>query len=118
VTIALAPPLALDAELRATRLDMDALLAASGTNLGLPGTRTAGGPMISNTPLPWAVLREKTMRLTASIAALTFGQRIWRDVDLALQLSDGRLQVSPLRLAMPSGPIEIWLSRRGTCPSV
>jgi len=110
LTIALAPPLALDAELRATRLDMDALLAASGTNLGLPGTSTAGGPMISNTPLPWAVLREKTMRLTASIAALTFGQRIWRDVDLALQLSDGRLQVSPLRLAMPSGPIEIWLS--------
>jgi len=110
VTIALAQALALDAGLRATRVDMDALLAASGANLVVPSIRTAGGRLIPNTPLPWAVLREKTMRLTASIAALTFGQRIWRDVDLAVQLSDGRLQISPLRLAMPRGPMEIWLS--------
>jgi AsmA family len=110
VTIALAQALALDAQLRATRVDMDALLAASGANLVLPSARIAGGPLIPNTPLPWAVLREKTIRLTASIAALTFGERSWRDVDLALHLADGRLQVSSLRMAMPAGPMEMWLS--------
>jgi AsmA protein len=50
------------------------------------------------------------MHLTASIAALTFGRQGWHDVDLALHLADGRLQVSPLRLAMPGGPMEMWLS--------
>ena len=89
---------------------MDALLAASGANLVLPSGRAAGGPLIPNTPLPWTVLREKTMHLTANIAAPTFRQRIWRDVDLALHLADGRLQVSSLRMATPAGPMEMWLS--------
>jgi AsmA protein len=112
VTIALAPALALDARLRATRLDLDALLAASGADPVVPSARSAepGGPLIPNTPLPWAMLRGKTMHLTASIAALAFGRQVWRDVDLALHLADGRLQVSPLRLAMPGGPMEMWLS--------
>jgi uncharacterized protein involved in outer membrane biogenesis len=112
VTIALAPASALDARLRATRLDLDALLAASGADPVMPGARSAdpSGPLIPNTPLPWTVLRGRTMHLTASIAALTLGRHVWRDVDLALHLADGRLQVSPLRLAMPGGPIEMWLS--------
>jgi AsmA protein len=112
VSIGLASPLALDGRLRATRLDLDALLAASGAGRVAPGARTAepGGPVIPNTPLPWAMLRGKTMHLTASIAALTFGRQVWRDVDLAVQLADGQLQVSPLRLALPGGPLELRLS--------
>jgi hypothetical protein len=112
VSIGLVSPLALDGRLRATRLDMDALLAGSGAEWLTPGARTAdpGGPVIPNTPLPWAMLRGKGLHLVASIAALTFGRQVWRDVDLALQLADGRLQVSPLRLALPRGPMEMWLS--------
>ena len=112
VTIGLVSAMALDGRLRATRLDMDALLAASGLARVAPGARTAdpGGPVIPNTPLPWAMLRGKTMHVSASIAALTFGRQVWRDVDLALQLADGRLEVSPLRLALPGGPMEMWLS--------
>jgi len=112
LTIGLASPLALDGRLRATRLDMDALLAASGADLVAPGARTAepGGAVIPNTPLPWAMLRGKTMHLTTNIAALTFGRQVWRDVDLALQLRDGRLQVDPLRLALPGGPLEMRFS--------
>ena len=56
------------------------------------------------------MLRGKTVDLTASVAALTFGRQVWRDVDLALQLADGRLQVSRLRLALPGGPMEMLLS--------
>ena len=112
VSIGLASPLELDGRLRATRLDLDALLAASAADRVTPGARIAdpGGPVIPNTPLPWAMLRGKRMHLTASAAALTFARQVWRDVDFALQLADGRLQVSPLRLALPGGPVEMWLS--------
>jgi len=111
VSIGLVPPLALDGRLRATRLDMDALLAAFGADGVAPavGTADPGAPVIPNTPLPWAILRGKTMHFAASIAALTLGRQVWRDVDLSLQLADGRLQVSPLRLALPGGPMEMWL---------
>jgi len=112
LNIGLASPFALDGRLRASRLDMDALLVASRADSAAPGVRTgdAGGPVIPNTPLPWSVLRGKAMHLTASIAALTFARHVWRDVDLALQLADGRLQISPLQLVLPGGPMEMWLS--------
>jgi AsmA protein len=112
VSMGLASPLALDGRLRATRLDMDALLAASGAEWVTPGPRTADprGPVTPNTTLPWAILRDKTVHLTASIAALTLGRQVWRDLDLALQLAGGRLRVSLLRLALPRGPMEMSLS--------
>jgi len=109
VTIGLVSAMALDGRLRATRLDMDALLAASGADRVAADARTAD-PVIPYTSLPWAMLRGKTVDLTASVAALTFGRQVWRDVDLALQLADGRLQVSRLRLALPGGPMEMLLS--------
>ena len=115
VTVGLGPAMALDGRLRATRLDLDALLAASGAAWAAPalGGRTADpvGPVIPDTPLPWTVLRGRTMDLTASVAALTYRQQVWHDVDLALRLAGGRLQVSRLRLALPGGgPMEVSLS--------
>jgi uncharacterized protein involved in outer membrane biogenesis len=114
--IGLASAVAVDGLLHATRLDLDALLAASGANWVAPAGpgADAGGPMIPNTPLPWAILSGKTVQLTASIAALTLGRQVWRDVELALQLADGRLQVSRLRVAFPGGPLEMSLSADAT----
>jgi len=111
-TIGLGPAMALHGRLRAIRLDLDAVLAASGAAQGAPGARTAdpGGPVFPDAPLPWAMLRGKTIDLTASVAAVTFRRQVWRDVDLALQLADGRLQLSRLRLALPGGPMEMSLS--------
>jgi hypothetical protein len=59
VTIALAPALALDARLRATRLDLDALLAASGADPVVPSARSAepGGPLI---PKPCCAVKQCT----------------------------------------------------------
>ena len=112
MSIGLVSPLALSGRLRATRLDMDGLLAAAGAEWLMSGAKMADprGPIIPNTPLSWAMLRNKTVHLTASIAALTFGGQVWRDLDLGLQLADGRLQVSPLKWALPRGPMEMWLS--------
>jgi AsmA protein len=108
-TIGLRPALALHGRLRATRLDVDALLAAAGTSRTTPdadSARTAapaGGPVIPDTPLPWAILRGKTVDLAASVTAMTFRRQVWHDVDLALRLADSRLQVDRLRLTPPSG---------------
>jgi AsmA protein len=112
VSIGLVSPLALDGRLRARRLDLDALLATSGAEWLAPGARTVdpAGPAIPSTPLPWTMLRGKTIHLTASVAALTFGRQVWRDVNLVLQLADGQLQLSPLRLALPRGLMEMSLS--------
>jgi uncharacterized protein involved in outer membrane biogenesis len=113
-TVGLGSAMALDGRLRATRLDLDAVLAASGADRVAPaaGARTAapGGPVIPDTPLPWAMLHGRAVDLTASVAALTFRRQVWRDVDLAVQLAAGRLQVSRLRLALPGGPMEMSLS--------
>src|SRR5690348_8968213 len=56
--------------------------------------------------------------LTASIAALPFGRQVWRDVNLVLQLADGRLQVSPLRLALPGGLMEMQSSANASAQDV
>jgi uncharacterized protein involved in outer membrane biogenesis len=116
VTIGLGSAMAVDGRLHATRLDLDALLAASGADWVAPRPRTSdpGGTVIPNTPLPWAMLRGKAMHLTASIAALTLGRQVWRDVDLVLQLADGRLEVSRLRVALPHGPMEMSFTADAT----
>jgi AsmA protein len=116
VTIGLAPTMAVDGRLHATRLDIDALLAASGADWALPSARTPdpGAPLIPSTPLPWAILRGKTMHLTADITALTLGRQVWRDVEIALQLADGQLEVSRLRVGLPGGPMEISLAADAT----
>lgn len=125
VTVGLGSALALRGRLRASRLDLDAVLAAAsgaatpgaatpGAAKKPPGAGTAadpGEPVIPSTPLPWAMLRGKTVDITASVAALTFRRQVWRDLDLALQLADGRLQVDRLRLAPPGGgALEMSLS--------
>ena len=118
ITIGLGAALALHGRLRATRLDVDALLAASGATRTTPpdadSARTAnpaGGPVIPDTPLPWAILRGKMVDLAASVTAMTFRQQVWHDVDLALRLADGRLQVDRLQLIPPSGgTLEMTLS--------
>jgi uncharacterized protein involved in outer membrane biogenesis len=82
----------LDAMLHSARLDLDALLPDSGP----------AGPPALDAPLPWAKLHGPHVKLAANFAALRFHDQLWRGVDLALTLNDGRLQVSRLNLAEPA----------------
>ena len=103
--------LALDAKLHATRVDLDAMLEAFGTNLaGAPASGRTAGPMIPNTPLPWAALRGHSIDLLGSIDALTVQNQVWPKVELALRLKEGRMQVGPVKLALPEGPLEMSLT--------
>ncbi|MDQ2804489.1 MAG: AsmA family protein, partial [Pseudomonadota bacterium] len=111
-TVPLGSAMAFDGRLRATRLDLDTLLATEpGAARKRPAVATdPGGPVIPNTPLPWAMLRGKTVDLVAGVAAMTFRHQIWRDVRLAVRLAKGRLQIRQLQLALPDGPMVMSLS--------
>jgi hypothetical protein len=100
----------LDAQLRSTRLDMDALLKAFGVSMASTPTGSAVGgnraePVVPAAPLPWAVLRGPMLDLKATIATMTFQQQDWQNVELTLQLRGGVLKVDRLSLGPPGGPL-------------
>ena len=102
-TIGLAGSVAIDGKLQATRLDGTALMDIFGLGLSPGGTKS--GPVISDTDLSWTGLRGKAINLTASIAALDFERQAWRNLNLILQLKDGRLQ-----LGLPGAPLDAALT--------
>jgi uncharacterized protein involved in outer membrane biogenesis len=110
-TIGLGPAIAVDAKLRAGKLDLTAALEAFGIDPMVP-TVAAGmaGPVIPVRPLPWAALRGPAINVTGSIGELTFQDQVWRQVELALHLKDGRLQVGRLKLALQGGRLEMSLT--------
>jgi uncharacterized protein involved in outer membrane biogenesis len=109
-TVGLGAGVAFDGKLRSTRLDLDAVLAAFGSPAPAPSGAATAGPMIPDTPLPWAQLRGPAIGLAATIGTLTFHQQPWRGLTVALQLHDGTLQVSRLQLADPAGAMEASFS--------
>jgi AsmA protein len=111
-TIGLAGTAALDGHLHATRLDLDALLTAFGRtpSTGAAVSGRAVGPMIPNANLPWTVLRGPVIAVTATVDALSFQQQVWRNLDVALQLKAGRMDVSRLQVALPGGPLTASLT--------
>ena len=107
-TIGLGVAIAVDAKLRATKLDLSAVLKAFGIDQVVPVVAASTtGPLIPVAPLPWAALRGPTIDFTGSIAELTFQDQVWRQVELALQLKGGRMQVGTLKLALPGGPLDM-----------
>jgi len=106
VTLGLGSRLALEGALRVARLDLDALLSPG------PARQNAapGRWVIPDTPLPWDWVRGREVDLTAAIAALTLRGQVWRDVDLALEMTGNRLQLAQARLRLPAGPAELAVS--------
>lgn len=107
-TIGLGATMAVDAKLRANKLNLSAVLQAVGIEQVIseiaPGTT---GPVIPVTPLPWAALRGPAIDLTGSIDELTFQGQVWRQVELAFQLTSGRVPVGRLKLALPGGKLDL-----------
>ena len=99
----------------ADNLDLDAVLQAFGIDLALPDApSTKSGPMIPDTKLPWAALQGPTLDLTAAAGLLKFQDQLWHSVQFALKLKGGRLQVGPLKLALPAGPFELSMTADGS----
>ncbi len=110
-TLGLGAARVLQARLRSNTLDLDAMLAAFGVELSMPSAPAGGtGPVIPDTPLPWALLRGPTLDITASIGAMTFQDETWRAVELALQVKGGRMHLGSVKLAMPAGPAAVSIT--------
>lgn len=111
-TIGLGATVALNSQLHASRIDLDALLGldappqADTTKNPIDPTK----PVIPATALDWAVFRGPTVDVTANVAALTFHRQIWHDVKLGLRLKDGRLQLDPLQIALPDGSLAMSMT--------
>jgi uncharacterized protein involved in outer membrane biogenesis len=110
-TVGLGPGVALEAKLRSTKLNLDAMLEAFGIGAAPgPAPGDAAGPVIPDTPLPWAALRGPALDVSGSIGSMTLRNHAWQNVRLALKLKDGRLQVSPFAAALPGGPLELSMT--------
>lgn len=92
------------------RLDLDAMLTAFGVDLYGPGSSSTTGPVIPNTRLPWASLRGPTVDVTAAVGAMDFQGEVWRDVQATVSLKAGRLQASPVSVAMPGARMQAALT--------
>ncbi len=110
-TLGLGGAVALKARLRSAKLDLDAMLEAFGIDPAASAAPAGtAGPVIPDTPLPWAALRGPAIDLTGSIGALTFRNQVWPQVDLAVQLKGGRLQAASLKLPLHAGPVELSMT--------
>ena len=88
---------------RSQSVDLDAVLGAFGIELGSGGTRPSTGPMIPDTALPWGALRGPTLDLGLTVGSMRFAGQVWRDVEAAITLKGGRLQATPVSVAMSGG---------------
>ena len=110
-TFGLQSGLMMDGKLVSTRLNLDLMLTAFGVELpAAPAFGSNSGPVISASPLPWALLRGPVVNLSTRVEAMTFQGQVWSNVEFALDLRDGRLQISPLTLSLPDGQLRISMS--------
>jgi uncharacterized protein involved in outer membrane biogenesis len=109
MTIGLGKAAALNGKLTSNKLDMDAMLAAFGMTMpmaaGNVGPGRAAHSIISDSPLPWAILRGPVIDFTGHVGAMTFQKQNWQNFDIAIQLKGGKMQVNRLQVALPGGPL-------------
>jgi uncharacterized protein involved in outer membrane biogenesis len=105
-TIERGADLALKAKLHANRIDIDTVLALAGFKSAAVSERTAG-PVIPDTPLPWAALRGSSLDISGSIGTLTYQGQAFQNLDFAVQLKGGRIPLGTLNLSLPGGPLAL-----------
>ncbi len=102
LTVTLAPRLALQGQLSARRLDLDAL--SVGARAAGP-RRGAVTRVIPDIPLPVELLRRLDASLRLAVTQLTAGGATWRDLTGTVALAGGRLTVDPLAVVTPGGAV-------------
>jgi uncharacterized protein involved in outer membrane biogenesis len=119
VVAAWAPVLTLNGTLTTHHLDLDAIQAAwrmlaqaapeaapappqTPDQVAAPGSAE---PLLSDTPLPFAMLRGADADLTLNMDSVTLGGEAYRDLQGRLQASGGKVVVNPLRVTTPQGMV-------------
>ncbi|MEK0085305.1 AsmA family protein [Benzoatithermus flavus] len=97
----------IEVALGAERLDLRPLLslghgASSGTS---DGAGRAEAPLFSQEPLPIRSLRAADAEASARVGELETGGPTLQDVQIAVQLEDGRLRLDPVRLTLEGRPV-------------
>ena len=133
------PPPTLTASLRASRIDADAIMAGAGKPVAPPPPAAApargatppgpqaaapppprpatAGPLFSNRPLPFGVLRAANADLAVAIGDLRTGGLDYRDISVHAVLRNGSLRVDPMVAALPEGKLSGALAVDGAAPS-
>jgi uncharacterized protein involved in outer membrane biogenesis len=119
-TIGLGSAVALRGKFQSNELDLDGVLKAFRIVQDAGAAPTAGshGSLISDSPLPWTVLRGPAIDLRFAISTMTFRQQIWHGLEAAMTLANGRLDVSRFKLSLPAGPMEALLTVDGSTNTV
>jgi uncharacterized protein involved in outer membrane biogenesis len=113
IDVAWAPRPAVRGTVAATRLDLDALLAAltpapaaPSPNPGAPAASPAPAAVFPDRPIDLAPLRDADADLHLSVAALLSGGLTYTDVAGHLVLAGGRLVLAPFAGDSPGGRLE------------
>ncbi|MCB8874346.1 AsmA family protein [Acidisoma silvae] len=118
-TIGIGLPVRAQAQLQAQQLDVDALIKAFGLTSDsaakpAPAAAASNGPLISDTALPWPLLRGPDIDLRAEVDRLTFLHQAWDHLSLGLRVKDGRLTLDPLRLGASPALATVTLNADAT----
>lgn len=116
VGLQLGKPPDLTAKLTANRIDADALLAAfrpaAPQSAGpAPAAKAphgaTRGPMLSDTPLPFNLLRKANANIALTARQVISGGATYRNVTAHLVLKDGRLRLDPFTADAPGGHVAL-----------
>ena len=111
-TIRSGSAIAVTGKFHSIAFDLDGVLRAFeiGQNTGPEPVRSSTGPLIPAAPLPWPVLRGPVIDLTFDVGTMTFHHQALHDLQMAMTLKDGRLNVGRLKLELPAGALQASLT--------
>jgi uncharacterized protein involved in outer membrane biogenesis len=111
VAVGVGPTVALTGKVRSTKLDLDRALSAFGIarRTGGGSSQVISGPLISDTPLPWQLLRRPVIDVTVDVGTMIFQQQALHDLQAAVSLNRGLPSVGRLKIGMPAGSLEASL---------
>jgi uncharacterized protein involved in outer membrane biogenesis len=111
-TIKSGAAIAFTGKFHSTTFDLDGVLRALeiGRGTGAEPPQNSTGPLISAAPLPWPVLRGPVIDLTVDVGTMTFHQQAFHDLQMAMTLKDGRLNIGRLKLDLPAGALQASLT--------
>ena len=111
VAVGIGQTVALTGKVRSAKLDLSGVLTAFGIgshSRGEPAQKPSG-PLISDAPLPWQMLRGPAIDLTVDVGTMLFQGQALHDLQAAMTLRRGRLSIEPLTVALPAGPLKASL---------